>query len=75
MQLRKMYKSSQKKKECAEDMEQRTRSAGATDAQMKLKLEGVCSGHGATRKLCSKEECTNIALKGGVCKRHGATKR
>lgn len=28
--------------------------------------------HGAKRKLCSEEECTNIVVQGGVCIRHGA---
>ena len=28
--------------------------------------------HGAKRKLCSSEGCTNQAHKGGVCVRHGA---
>jgi hypothetical protein len=32
----------------------------------------VCRGHGAKVKLCSSQECTNIAVKGGVCVRHGA---
>ena len=28
--------------------------------------------HGAKKKLCSSEGCTNQAKRGGVCKRHGA---
>jgi hypothetical protein len=34
----------------------------------------VCIRHGAEqkRKQCSSDGCTNIAKKGGVCKRHGA---
>ncbi len=28
--------------------------------------------HGAQVKLCSSDECTNYAVKGGVCMRHGA---
>eukprot|EP00985_Skeletonema_marinoi_P003923 scaffold1712_cov86-Skeletonema_marinoi.AAC.5 len=33
---------------------------------------GVCVRHGANRKRkpCSREGCTNIAQKGGVCKTH-----
>ena len=29
--------------------------------------------HGAKRKLCSSDGCTNLAQKGGVCVKHGAT--
>jgi hypothetical protein len=34
----------------------------------------VCIRHGAKvePKRCSSEGCTNIVIKGGVCKRHGA---
>jgi hypothetical protein len=28
--------------------------------------------HGAKGKVCSSDGCTNVAVKGGVCKRHGA---
>lgn len=28
--------------------------------------------HGAKRRLCSTEGCTNMVVKGGVCVRHGA---
>ena len=28
--------------------------------------------HGAKRKQCSSEGCNNKAVKGGVCRRHGA---
>ena len=33
---------------------------------------GVCIRHGAKRKTCSHEGCTNQAQRGGVCIRHGA---
>jgi hypothetical protein len=33
---------------------------------------GVCIKHGAKKKHCSIEGCTNIAKKGGVCIKHGA---
>ena len=33
---------------------------------------GVCASHGAKRKQCSHEGCTNVAQKGGVCWTHGA---
>jgi hypothetical protein len=35
----------------------------------------VCIRHGAKVKLCSSDGCTNIAVKGGVCIRHGAEKK
>jgi hydroxymethylpyrimidine/phosphomethylpyrimidine kinase len=35
----------------------------------------VCIKHGAKRKSCSSEGCTNIVIKGGVCWRHGAKKK
>ena len=28
--------------------------------------------HGAKKKLCRTEGCTNLAKRGGVCRRHGA---
>ena len=36
---------------------------------------GVCRSHGAMRKLCSQDECTNQARAGGVCTRHGAQRK
>eukprot|EP00985_Skeletonema_marinoi_P029225 scaffold27218_cov227-Skeletonema_marinoi.AAC.5 len=35
---------------------------------------GVCTRHGAKKKLCSTEGCTNQVKQGGVCWRHGAKK-
>jgi hypothetical protein len=35
----------------------------------------VCIKHGAKRKRCSREGCTNQVIKGGVCVRHGAKKQ
>ena len=35
---------------------------------------GVCSSHGAKKKICSHEGCTSYAQKGGVCVRHGANR-
>ena len=40
-----------------------------------LKRGGVCYTHGATRKQCSFEGCTNRAVKAGVCITHGAKKK
>ena len=61
-------------------MEQRSRDAARTDAATKPSKEvsvlgmgqRVCVRHGAKLKRCSREGCTNIALRGGVCWRHGA---
>jgi len=35
-------------------------------------LGGVCMGHGAAKKICSHEGCTNHVKRSGVCWRHGA---
>ena len=32
----------------------------------------LCVRHGAKRKLCSVEGCSNYSKRGGVCNRHGA---
>ena len=32
----------------------------------------MCVRHGAKRKLCSSEGCTNKVIEGGVCRKHGA---
>jgi hypothetical protein len=34
----------------------------------------VCVKHGAKKKLCSVEGCTNQVIKRGVCWRHGASR-
>ena len=40
--------------------------------QKQAKCGGVCRRHGAKKKLCRSEGCTNQAQNGGVCIKHGA---
>ena len=50
-----------------------------TDGRLDKRQEGrknyKRSANGAAVKTCSHEGCTNVVVKGGVCKRHGAKKK
>jgi hypothetical protein len=59
-----------RKEECAGGMVQKANDAASKGAQMKLSRE-ACVRHGAKKKLCNSEGCTNQAKKGGVCMKHG----
>jgi hypothetical protein len=49
--------------------------AAVKDAPNQVYKGGVCVRHGAKKKRCSSEGCTNIAKKGGVCTKHGAKRK
>ncbi|KAK1735718.1 hypothetical protein QTG54_013424 [Skeletonema marinoi] len=49
-------------------MVRRSNDAAVKDAQIML----IQEEHGAKRKRCNSDGCTNNVVNGGVCKRHGA---
>jgi hypothetical protein len=71
------HKSSHQKEDCTSNTEQNTKRnyAAGKDALIKLRKGGVGIKDVFKVKRCSREGCTHIVVKGGLCKMHGAKKK